>query len=553
MAAGGHRSLYDLAGRHGPVIVRAALAAIVVMLGACNSPAPQGPDRSALRPISLPDLTHASGPVQSQLRGQYASLTEKIQNPKVPAADLAMAFGEMGKLLMAAEYREAAETCFLNAAALAPDAARWPYYLAHLYKIRGEAIKSIASFERARTIQPTDVNTLIWLGEAYLDRGEPETAEPLFANVLSQQPQSVAALFGLGRAALARSEYARAVRHLERALSLDPQTIAIHYPLALAYRGMGETEKADAHMRRRGPGEIRHPDPLMLELDSLLESAVAYEVRGARALDDRDWKRAAAAFRRGIELAPNEPSLHHKLGTALFLDGDAAGAVAEFEAALRLSPHFAKAHYSLGIMHGSSGRPAQAIEHLSAAVRDDPAYVEARLRLADVLRMSGRAAASLPHYERAAALDPRLADAPFGYALALVDLGRHRDARDRFAEGTRRYPDHSGFAHALVRLLAAAPDEGVRDGRAALSLMETLLANGPRTYQIAEMMAMALAEVGRFADAASWQRDAIADAERARRPDAAKRLAETLAKYERRQPCRTPWHRDDPPGSLSGP
>src|SRR5439155_1453496 len=118
-------------------------------------------------------------------------------------------------------------------------------------------------------------------------------------------------------------------------------------------------------------------------------------VPGAKALDERDWAAAAASFRKGVELAPNEPSLHHKLGTALFMRGDARGAIDQFEEALRLSPGFAKANYSLGVLMGSNGRPDKAIEHLSAAVRDDPAYVEARLRLADVLRATGRLAPAL--------------------------------------------------------------------------------------------------------------------------------------------------------------
>ena len=523
-------------------------ALVLMFVAGCRAKASQRPDRGALRAISLPTLANASQQVQRQLREQYAALTAKTQDPATAVPELATAYGEMGKLLMAAEYRDAAEACLLNAQALAPDVPRWPYYLGHLYKIRGDGPKSIASFERARALQPDDVSTLVWLGNAYLDRGEPGAAEPLFSNALSQQPRSVAALVGIGRTALAKSEYPRAVQHLEQALSLDPQAAVIHYPLALAYRGLGETQKAELHMRQRGPGEIRPPDPLMRDLDSLLESAVAYEVRGAKALDDHEWTRAAASFRKGIELAPNEPSLHHKLGTALYLDGDAPAAAAEFETALRLSPHFAKAHYSLGIIHGSSGRPAQAIEHLSAAVRDDPTYVAARLRLADVLRLSGRAAASLPHYQQAAGADPRLADAPFGYALALVDLGRYGEARDRLRDGLKQYPDHAGFAPALVRLLAAAPDARVRDGAAAMTLMQHLLAGQPRTYQIAEMMAMTFAELGQYDDASSWQREAMAAADRAGRPELAAPMTETLSQYLHHRPCRTPWRRDDPPG-----
>src|SRR5206468_12566042 len=106
---------------------------------------------------------------------------------------------------------------------------------------------------------------------------------------LSLQPRLIAALFGMGRVALARQEYARAVDYLEQAQLQDPKAVTIHYQLALAYRGKGETEKAEAHMRQRGPGDGRPPDPRMRELDSLLESGVAYEVRGAQALDEAKW------------------------------------------------------------------------------------------------------------------------------------------------------------------------------------------------------------------------------------------------------------------------
>ena len=499
------------------------------------------PDRHAFAPVLLPDLSRASESVRRQLRDAYGSLTERIGEPGTTTSQLAQAYGHMGMLLMAAEYPDEAEACFIDAQVLAPDDIRWPYYLGHRYKTRGETLKSVAAFERALRLQPDDQATLVWLAGAYLDQGKPEAAEPLLTRALARQPQSAPALFGLGRAALARSAYADAVQYLERALSLDPRAAAIQYPLAMAYRGLGDMDKAEAHMRLRGPGELGPRDPLMLELGSVLESAVAYEVRGAKALDERDWAAAAASFRKGVELAPNEPSLHHKLGTALFMRGDARGAIDQFEEALRLSPGFAKANYSLGVLMGSNGRPDKAIEHLSAAVRDDPAYVEARLRLADVLRATGRLAPALAQYEQAAKLDPRAADAPFGYAMTLIALKRYQQARDRLLEGMKGYPDQLMFAHALVRLLAAVPDERVRDGRAAMRLMQDLRAKEPRTPELDDMMAMTLAELGQCGEAVTWERDAIGAAERAGRTDLVRRMAGNLLRYERGRPCRAAW------------
>ena len=141
-------------------------------IGATSAPAsaPAPVDRKTLRPVVLPDLSKLDAPVQKQLRDGYAALTAKVENSAISDADLGFAYGEMGKLLMAAEYRDGAEPAFLNAEALTPNERRWPYYLAHLYKLKGDATRATASFERALKLKPDDLPTLVWLGGAYLDQ-----------------------------------------------------------------------------------------------------------------------------------------------------------------------------------------------------------------------------------------------------------------------------------------------------------------------------------------------------------------------------------------------
>jgi tetratricopeptide (TPR) repeat protein len=522
-----------------------SIAIAWVLLAAWGCGSRQAP-AATLKKVALPDLSHAVPSVQDQLREGYAVLARSIDSKDTRPADLGDAYGRMGMLLMAAEYRNEAESCFLNAQALAPDQARWPYYLGHLYRIKGDAASSAAAFERARALQPDDVPTLVWLGDSLLDLGKPDAAEPLFTKALSIQPRLVIAEFGLGRAALARQDYARARDSLERALQLDPKATVAHYPLALAYRGLGDTAKAEAHMQQRGTLQIKPDDPLMHELDTLLHSALAYEVSGADALDRADWDAAADSFRKGIALSPDEPSLHHKLGTALALKGDAGGAVEQFEEALRLSPTFAKAHYSLGLMLAASGQSQAAVQHWQAAIKSEPGYVEARLQLAHMLRHGGQLEASLGQYDYIIEADPRVPEARFGYAASLVRLRRFGEARDRFEAAARDYPSEPAFAQAAARLLAAAPDDRVRDGRRALTLAQGLLDKGLRGFDALETMAMAQAEVGQFSGAVMWQRDAIATAERAAGPGVAQRITDNLRLYESGKPCRTPWRPDEP-------
>jgi tetratricopeptide (TPR) repeat protein len=489
-------------------------------------------------------LSSASESVQALIRERYASLKSKIDSAETTSADLAAAYGDLGKLLIAAEYLDAAASCFSNAQALVATDMRWPYFRGHVERLRNEPSKAAPFFEETLRLQPDHVPSLIWLGEMYLAGSRLDSAEPLFTKALSLQPRSAMALYGLGRVALAKQDYAQAVMHLEAALTIAPQASRIEYPLAMAYRGKGDAQRAEAHLRRRGDVEVPSGDPLMAELGGLLQNASAYEVRGAEALGKRQWTEAVTNLRKAIELAPNNAFTHLNLGTALYLTGDGRGALEQFEIAIRLSPDLAKAHYAIGVLMEASGRDREAIERFSAAVSAEPSYIEAHLQLADALRRNGRPEESLAHYTEVIKTSPAISQARFGYAMALVRLGRYHEARDSLTNATKTYPDQPGFAHALARLLAAAPVESVRDGQRALSLMQDLLKQ-QKTIGLAETMAMTFAELGRFEDAVAWQRDAIAGAKQGQR-DVVLRLEQNLALYENRKPCRTPWQDNDP-------
>ena len=182
----------------------ALVCAAVVFASACNSapaPASTAPAvavaSSPLPAVSLPDLSRTEKSVQQQIGESYRSLSSAIDSHGAPR-DVAAAYGALGNLLMAAEYFDAAEACYLHAQALAPDEVRWPYYLGHVYMAKADSTKAVAAFDRVLRLRPGDVATLVWLGGVHLDQGEPELAEPLFQQALSQQPGLVAALFGLG-------------------------------------------------------------------------------------------------------------------------------------------------------------------------------------------------------------------------------------------------------------------------------------------------------------------------------------------------------------------
>jgi len=261
--------------------------------GAC------GTDRAASVP-PLPDLGAMAAPVQQQIRDEYARLTT---GPAASASDRdrAAALGRVGELLMAAESVPAAEPFLSQAAALDPSEPRWPYFLGHLSRMKGDAPGAASHFQRVLTLRPDDVPSLVWLGNLSLDQGQTEAAERSYTRALELHPNLFAALFGLGRTALVAGRNQDAVTKLEAAVAAEPRATAANYPLAMAYRQAGRLDEAEARLRARGDAQPPVPDPLMAELADILESpsctkgAVTARWHGVRCR--RPWRRSGTRSR----------------------------------------------------------------------------------------------------------------------------------------------------------------------------------------------------------------------------------------------------------------
>ena len=514
---------------------------------AADRPSAVEPDPGAVEPVALPDLSTSAAPdsLREQIREQHAALTGSDADAD-PAA-LGRAYGELGKLLLAAGRRDEAETCFRNARALAPRDRRWPYYLGHVYRLQDDPRQAAAAFEQAREIEPNDLPTLVWLADMHLAAGDAGDARSLLDFALALEPESAAVHLGLGRTAAARGDHFRALQHFEQASTLNPVASAISLELVAAYEQVGAPEVAEAHRQRLRIAAragaaldtdipLRPADPLLEEIGVLFDSAAAYERLGLQAFARGDFRRAAARLRRALDREPDDVDLRHNLGTVLAIGGDIAGAREQFEQVIARAPEHAPGHFSLGILLEEQLDPVTAMARYTTAVRHDPGHAEARLRLARLLRLSGRVDDAMAHYRRVSERDPDIFEAPFGQAMALVTLGRWADARDRLAEDMNRYPGTPAFPLSLARILAAAPDASVRDARQALEIVERMPEPQQR-IDFGETMAMALAANERYDEAAALQREAMEAAP----PPLAERMAATLELYEAGQPNRTPW------------
>lgn len=351
--------------------------------------------------VHFPDLSQLEPEVREQIKAQQDALVTTLNDPKSTDAKLSAAYGALGEIYHAYSLNAPARECYLNASRLSPKEFRWIYFLGKLDQFEGRVDDAIQRYRTVTALQPDFVAVLVNLGNIYLELDRLEEANTSFASALQKQPINPAAHYGLGQVALSNRRYAEAVEHFEKALALTPEANRIHYALAMAYRGLRNAEKTKFHLAQQGPVGVRVADPLMDQLQDLIQGARVYLVRGKLALEAKRYEDAAAEFRKAIASSPDNVPAHVNLGAALTQLNDLKGAAEQFEKALVIDPNNLTARYNLAVLLANEKKHEQAIVHLQKVSLLNPNDLGARFFLVQQLAKLGRC-------DEAAALQQKL-------------------------------------------------------------------------------------------------------------------------------------------------
>ena len=101
-------------------------------------------------------------------------------------------------------------------------------------------------------------------------------------------------------------------------------------------------------------------------------------------MKNKNYDALAALLKEGVELAPDDPNAHYKLGLVYEFQKDYTAATAEYKEAVNLKPDHAKALNAMGRVQMKDGRIAEAKESLEAARKADPELEEAAVLLSNI-------------------------------------------------------------------------------------------------------------------------------------------------------------------------
>lgn len=508
-----------------------------------------GDNQSAAREllaVPQPDLSATEAPVQDILRSARLSLDKMLHTGDSSDRELARAFGEMGELYHSHHVYIPAEPCYRNAAKLAPKEFRWPYYLGYLMVQTSQLDKAAEGFTSALRIRPEYAPAKLRLAGVFLELDRPDEAAPLYQALRDTKGLRAAALFGAGRAALRRSDPQAAVPLLEQALRIQPQASKIHYSLGMAYRALGNITSAQQHLGQYSEGKPQIDDPILDKLNALSRGVRTLFFRAIAAVHAGHHEEAVEVFQQALDQEPENTNARVSLARSLYLTGRPEKAREQLQQALNREPTHALANFFTGVLLSTTGETQAANEYFTATLQAEPEHSGAHHFLGDTSMRAHDYSNAARHYAQVAQTVPQNMPARRTLALAMLRAGKsHGEVKNKLIHTLEAFPEEAQIKLLLARLLAASPDDQVRDSEKALVLAQALF-DQANLLENAETLAMAYAETGRFEDAAALQQNALDAALAARQFVALARLEKNLKLYRAAKPCREPFSDHDP-------
>jgi tetratricopeptide (TPR) repeat protein len=362
--------------------------------------------------------------------------------------------------------------------------------------------------------------TLTWRQcETYRDM------ETLWRTTIARNPSSCLATNNLGLILYQRGETSAAMDLYRKALEIDPGYYEACNNLGVALRHEGRVIEAIASYRRALAVWPEYHDA-----HNNLANVLLQQGRIDEAIDH---------YRQAIATNPADAEGYCGLGNALLLKERTGDAVSLFQTSLEINPAFTDAHNYLGNIFLQQGRTDEAISHYRAALEIDPNSAGAHYNLGNAYLETNRLQEAIAQYRKTLVLSPGFVDAHDNLGIALLQSRHTREAFAHFQTALAGDPSDVNAQVSLAWMLAASPDDSLRNGARAFDLAQQAhRLSGGKNPLILRALAAAYAETGHFVEARETTKRALDLATRNRSAALSETLRAQIKSYEADTPYR---------------
>jgi tetratricopeptide (TPR) repeat protein len=324
---------------------------------------------------------------------------------------------------------------------------------------QGERAESIAQLTEAVRLRPNSAEAQNALGEAHQSFGDSKAARPAFERAVAIDPAFAQARVNLASVLLQSGDGEHAAQHLERAIVLVGNQADAAYPLYLRAKIHAEKHEIAKAISDLERAVALRPD--FGEAWSDLGEA-------KKSLDDQDG--ALRAFRRAVEVTPDDPVAQTRLGLTLLNQGKAHEAVVPLQHAAGLDPNNQSTlnALQLALRRDGQSEQADAVKRRLAALLRDRDHADQNLVSAlelnnkgSALEKSGDLRGAMEQYRAALEIYPDHVGIRTNFAVALLKLGRWDEGLAQMREALRRDPGNTELQKGLEDALAQARAHGL--------------------------------------------------------------------------------------------
>lgn len=158
----------------------------------------------------------------------------------------ARGYNNLGAYYFHAGDLHRAERLLLGAVAIEPRNYYYVSHLALLYLKTGNEDRALAMAQRAKSLNPSDVNVRYVLGNIYLKKGMwSDAARHYYVGLKLERDNNAEALMALGAAEVKMGAYKEAIKTYQKAIRLEPRNKNALHNLALLHRHLGNAAGAE--------------------------------------------------------------------------------------------------------------------------------------------------------------------------------------------------------------------------------------------------------------------------------------------------------------------
>ncbi len=310
---------------------------------------------------------------------------------------------------------------------------------------RNDIPTAIGKYEEILRVAPKLGPAYNNLGALYFRQHEYRKAVDVLEKGLKVDPSMTSAVALLGIALYQANDYAQARSRLEAAVRANPNDNNARLFLVKDLAQLGDVDAGAAELQqlvKRQPENqeawymlakayMKLSENAMAKMNAIdPNSVLALQLSGEMMEAMNNNEGAVVQLKKALDLAPNKPGSHYKLGEAYWRLSQWDSAAAEYQAELANDPGNCHAHWRLGsVLNQKGGASQDALKELDQSLSLCPSLTEAHADRATSLLALGRNADAVPDLKSAIEADPSEPRNHFLLAKAYRALGRAQDSQ----------------------------------------------------------------------------------------------------------------------------